>query len=317
MAELRCVIRMVGGLGNQLFQYALGRALEMELAAGVRYDVSQYAMPGERALSILKLRARLAKPSAVDRASMRLSFGRTLRKLRPLLGLVCPSAVWRVYSDPCQGFDPTVRQLRGLWYLLGWWQSPEYFERIRPTLLEEFQPAQELTGQNLDMKRQIEGVNSVCVHVRRGDLVTAPPDSRGISSSANLVQSPGFYHAGMAEICARVNEPHFFVFSDDAEWAKQNIHCDAPVTYVARNGRQQDYLDLHLMSSCRHFITANSTFSWWGAWLSKNADKIVIVPPVWARDGAGPPAGLIPDGWQIGPAIEEGAAAAATIEARV
>ena len=315
MAELRCVIRMVGGLGNQLFQYALGRALEAELSAGVCYDVSQYSLPGERSLSISKLRARLATPSTADRASMRLCFGRTLRKLRPLLGLVCPPAVWRVYSDPNQGFDPTVRQLRGRWYLLGWWQCPQYFERIRPKLLEEFQPAQELTGQNLDIKRQIDDVNSVCVHVRRGDLVNAPPNSRGISSSANLVQSSSFYHAAMAEICRRVDEPHFFVFSDDAGWARQNIRCDAPMTYVASNGRQEDYLDLHLMSSCRHIITANSTFSWWGAWLCKNADKIVIVPPVWAKDGSGPPAGLIPDGWQIGPAMEEGAAATAAIEA--
>jgi hypothetical protein len=300
MPQLNCIIRMVGGLGNQLFQYALGRSLESELGARVRFDVSQYEKPGERRLSIMRLNTQVRTPSPLDKLLMRLSFGRTLHRCRPALRRVCPSAVWNVHEDAWGGgFDPEVRELRGRWYLLGWWQNPAYFELIRPTLLEEFKPRERLTRANVEIKRRIDRVNAVCVHVRRGDLARDPTGTAG-SPWANHLQPLEYYQSSMADIRRRVRDPHFFVFSDDADWAKQHIHCDAPMDFLANNGAKRDYFDLYLMSSCRHFIIANSTFSWWGAWLSTYGQKQVIVPPKWASNGAGPPPGLIPEEWQIG-----------------
>jgi Glycosyl transferase family 11 len=297
MSQLRCIIQVMGGLGNQLFQYALGRSLEIERDADVRYDLAMYNMPGERELSLLKYRTSVRAVSEFDKFTMRLSMGRTLGRIAPLLNLA--SAGWRVYNDPRNGCDSAVRDLHGRWYLRGWWQSPAYFDSIRATLLKELQPSETLTGTNLDMSRRIEQSNSVCVHVRRGDYVSSPVYSRILKT-----QTAEYYLAAMAEIRQRIADAKFFVFSDDAEWTQQHIQMDAPIVHVHHNGPKQDYLDLHLMSCCRHFITANSTFSWWGAWLSGHEGKIVIVPDVWGATGDGPPTGLIPKDWQLGPALQ-------------
>jgi hypothetical protein len=299
MPELRCIIQVMGGLGNQLFQYALGRSLEIERGADVRYDLSQFDHPGERALSLRKYRTRLTETSRLDKIMLRLSMGRTLGALRPLLRLTPASSPWEIHNDPRDGFDPAVRELRGRWYLRGWWQCPAYFECIRDTLLDEIQPAEALAGANLQTKSRIDETNSVCVHVRRGDFVSSPVYRRILKT-----QPADYFLAAMTEMRRRVGDATFFVFSDDADWARSHITMDAPIVYVNHNDSQHDYLDMFLMSSCRHFITANSTFSWWAAWLSRDQGKIVIVPSVWGAQGGGPPPGLIPAHWQIGPGTQ-------------
>jgi hypothetical protein len=296
MPELRCIIQVMGGLGNQLFQYALGRSLEIERGAIVRYDLSQFDHPGDRELSIRKLRTRMAPTSPLDRIMLRISMGRTLGRLRPVLRLARVGAPWQVYNDPRDGCDTRVPELRGRWYLRGWWQSPAYFQSIRATLLEECQPAEGLSGANLETRDRIDGTNAVCVHIRRGDFVSSPVYRRILK-----VQPADYFLAAMTEIRRRVGDVHFFIFSDDPAWAKDHIKLDAPIVYVNHNDGRHDYLDLFLMSRCRHFITANSTFSWWAAWLARPAGKIVIVPSVWGAQGGGPPPGLIPGDWQIGP----------------
>ncbi len=299
MSRLRCIIQVMGGLGNQMFQYALGRSLELQQKADVCYELSQFRRIDERELSIVKYRTIVRPISRVDRITMRLSLGRSLKRMRPLLRVVGLGA-WRVHDDPRKGCDESVRDLRGRWYLCGWWQSPTYFEPIRATLLSEFQPVDALTGANLELADQIQSTNSVCVHIRRGDFVSSPIYSRIVK-----VQSEDYFLTAMKEINRRTGGAHFFVFSDDAQWARENIRLDAPIEFVNHNGPKSDYLDLHLMSRCRHFVTSNSTFSWWAAWLARSPGKIVIVPPVWGVDGSGPPPGLIPADWQIGPRSDE------------
>jgi len=297
MNSLHCTIHVVGGLGNQMFQYALGRKLEIERNAYVRYDLAQFKVQGERELNILKFRTRLPEQSALDKTLFRLSLGRSLRFCRPLVRMLGPSVQCRYYEDKREGVDRQVLKLEGRWYLHGWWQSHEFLENIRETLMQEFQLAEPLSGVDLEFQKRLDDVNAVCVHVRRGDLITHPIYSKTIK-----VQTPDYFQACMRQIADHVGDPHFFVFSDDPDWCKEHVRIDAPITYMDHNDGRRDFVDLVLMSHCRHFITANSTFSWWGAWLSRNAEKIVIVPSVWGTDGSGPLPGLIPPGWFIGPA---------------
>jgi hypothetical protein len=127
-------------------------------------------------------------------------------------------------------------------------------------------------------------------------LVTHP-----IYSKETKVQPAEYYHDCMREMEDRLENPRFFIFSDDPKWARQNITGNA--THVDNHDGSSDFIDLYLMSRCRHFVASNSTFSWWAAWLSPNSQKIVIVPKVWKFEMKGPPPDLVPGDWQIGPKV--------------
>jgi hypothetical protein len=294
MNNLDCIIHLSGGLGNQLFQYALGRRLQLEQRARVRYDLTMYKVKTDRDLTICKYRTKVPEVSGMDQTTMRLSFGRTLGRFASLLKPLKSQLFWQVLEDKRKGFDQEIVNLTGRWYLRGWWHAPAYFESLRPLLLEEFQPVEKLAEADHEVFKRIHDVNAVCLHVRRGDYVNHPVYSKQLK-----VQSADHYNTCLQEMIERVEKPHVFVFSDDAEWTRENIRGNAPITFMDKNKGSSDYIDLHLMSQCRHFITANSTFSWWAAWLAKNEEKIVMVPPVWGFDGAGPPPEMIPTEWEI------------------
>jgi hypothetical protein len=295
MSDLDCIIQIVGGLGNQMFQYALGRRLQILRNARVRFDLSMYKVKSDRDLTLAKYQTRIPTLSILDTVTTKLAFGRTLGKAAGVLQPLREQLLWQMHEDPRLGFDEKATALRGRWYLRGWWHTPAYFQDIRSTLLQEFTPREALAKSDRELLQQIRGVNAVCLHVRRGDLVNHP-----IYSKQLKLQSAEYYNSALAEVTERVSGAHVFVFSDDPAWTRQNIQSQAPITFMDKHDGQSDYIDLHLMSQCRHFITANSTFSWWAAWLSDSPGKIVIVPPVWGFDGAGPPPQLIPAGWQVG-----------------
>ena len=163
-------------------------------------------------------------------------------------------------------------------------------------ILEEFQPTEALAKSDAELAKTIDDSNAVCVHIRRGDYVTNPKYSREFKT-----QPAEYYHDCMRELKDRLENPRFFIFSDDLAWARENITGNA--THVGNHDGNSDFIDLHLMSRCRHFITANSSFSWWAAWLSSYEQKVVIVPNVWRLPAQGPPPDLVPVDWQIGPAL--------------
>jgi hypothetical protein len=296
MSDLDLIIQIMGGLGNQLFQYALGRRLQLERKARVRFDLDLFNEHNERSPNLQKYRTHVPLITAADRIAIRASFGRTLSKSIGFLKPVIKPFLFERYFDSHQGLDPKPLQLIGRWYISGWWQSPGYFRSIRQTILEEFQPAETLNQIDEELKKQITDVNSVCVHIRRGDYVTNPKYNREFKT-----QPAEYYHDCMRELEDRLDNPRFFIFTDDPKWARQNITGN--VTHVDNHDGSSDYIDLHLMSRCRHFITANSTFSWWAAWLSPHEDKTVIVPKIWRLPAVGPPPDLIPADWQLGPKV--------------
>jgi len=191
-------------------------------------------------------------------------------------------------------FDPEVLKSPDDVYLEGYWQSEKYFASTEGLLRREFTIRQSLSGRNQEMAARIAGCNTVSLHVRRGDYVSNPNASR-----VHGLCGADYYQAAVRRIAEIVPQPHLFVFSDDPEWAARNLHLDHPMTIVTGNDTQRDYEDLHLMSLCKHHIVANSSFSWWGAWLDTNPDKIVIVPARWFAREQHDTRDLFPPAWQV------------------
>ncbi len=268
-------VRLWGGLGNQMFQYATGRCLARRLGADLQLDVSHFRREWLRryALGNFNIRAGTVRSSP-------------------------PAA--QVYRDRFGEFHAGVLTAPDGSFLEGNWHSPRYFEEIRDVLLEEFTPRIPLAGRNAAIAEQIKSCEAVCVTVRRGDYVTVPRVQAYYG-----VLPPEYYQRAAEILAARVSQPVFFVFADDHRWAKRRLCLPGPTVFVDHNYTHRhsflekyapyrfahrllhrfrpdrSWMDLHLCRMCRHFIIANSTFSWWGAWLGAVSDSLVFAPGAW------------------------------------
>ena len=205
--------------------------------------------------------------------------------LRELVGLAPPT--WR---HTAFSFDPRVIDLPGYIRLVGYWQSEKYFKDYEDVIRSDFTFGYPLDAPNSATAREIEATTAVCVSVRRGDYVTNPDVRR-----YHGVLSLEYYRSAAELIQRRVPDAHFFVFSDDIDWCRANLALGGRTTFVDHDqNRPAD--DLRLMTLCRHHIMANSTFSWWGAWLCENPDTVVVGPQRWAiAEDVGPD--LLPERW--------------------
>ena len=184
-------------------------------------------------------------------------------------------------ADFADGLTPKSGSL----ILQGYFQDYEVFEPYRDMLMRELQPRKVLNTQNESYLRQIADVNSVAVHLRRGVYVT---DARIRSQYPDV--SLEYYQKAIEIISSKIQNPYFFIFSNDCDWVKQTIKNNFKFNLLESGG--PDYEHLYLMSQCKHHIITNSTFSWWGAWLNSNAEQIVIAPKDWEKNHA-----RIPDSW--------------------
>lgn len=183
------------------------------------------------------------------------------------------------YPERTFAFDPLVFEQKGSIYFDGDWQCEKYFSHIADEIRAEVTPVKALSAGTEKTRNEIRSANAVSLHVRRGDYVTDP-----LAATMHGVCSMDYYAAAIAHIEENVENPHFFIFSDDYAWSVENFkHLKHPVTCI-KGSEASDYEDLALMSSCRHHIIANSSFGWWGAWLNPRPDKIVIAPKVWFRN---------------------------------
>jgi hypothetical protein len=169
--------------------------------------------------------------------------------------------------------------------IVGYWQSHRYFAPAEARVREAFR-----FRVPLPTAPALQSDESVAVHVRRGDYL-APKRAARFG-----VLAPEYYTDAMALVAARVREPSFLVFSDDAAWCRDRFGGDDRVTIVAPDGRDPRR-DLQLMAACRHHVVANSSFSWWAAWLGESADQVVVAPAGWHRDPSLRPDDLIRPGW--------------------
>jgi len=290
------VTRLIGGLGNQMFQYAAGRALALRSGAALKLDLSGFAVYPKRHYELGDFLICATPASDVDRAAFGLRAAGALaewgRRVRRLLGTDIGSEGSPIYTERHFHFDAQVRDLTPPVYLDGYWQSEKYFSDCAELLRQEFTPSMSLDGENAAMAARIAAVNAVSLHVRRGDYVSELDVSR-----YHGICPPDYYRSAVDYIAQRVPGIHLFVFSDDQHWVRENLRFDLPTTLVAANSPDRGFRDMQLMARCRHHIVANSSFSWWGAWLNPARGKIVVAPRRWFDASSNDTRDLIPPDW--------------------
>ncbi|MCX6712815.1 MAG: alpha-1,2-fucosyltransferase, partial [Candidatus Vogelbacteria bacterium] len=299
--NIMIIVQLIGGLGNQLFQYATGHSLATQRQDTLKLDISSYTETVADTykdiriygLQHLAITAPIAEKEEISKYfwPYRHKWTRRCWKLRGRLfrrSYTKFSYIEEPLGD-ARKFDPELQNYTSPnIYLKGFWQSEKYFKDIRAVLLKEFTVTTPANDRNRSLLAEIKEQNSVCLHVRRGNA-TDPGNPFGALPL-------DYYQEAVKIISSRTKDPHFFIFSDDPEWTKNNLKIEHPCTY-AGNNENQDYEDLRLMSHCKHFINANSTFSWWGAWLSTHPEKIVITPDRYALTKKQTDPDFFPNGW--------------------
>jgi hypothetical protein len=275
-------VRLIGGLGNQMFQYAVGRAIAHRRRTSLALDVSAFPDCGHRQYSL-----------GVFKIVEKLTSGGLMRigRLKHLCHRVRIPGLPYVLIERGFPFDPSVLEAPANAYLEGYWQSEKYFKEIEEVIRREFCVKSQPDGQNAEMAARIKGVNAAAVHVRRGDYASNPS-----TNEYHGTCPPEYYRQAAQLVASQVLDPHFFVFSDEPDWARSNLELGGPATFVTQNGPDKGYEDLRLMALCRHHIIANSSFSWWGAWLA-NSGGMVVAPQQWVRSNDLDTRDLIPTGW--------------------
>ncbi|MFX0199817.1 MAG: alpha-1,2-fucosyltransferase, partial [Candidatus Hodarchaeota archaeon] len=258
------VVRIISGLGNQMFQYAAGRRLAIKLGVALKLDISSYSefyKLRSYDLGIFNIKENFATPKEVRQLTnisknlfVRICY-RFLRKQQK------PSESY--YKEKHFHFDPDVLNLPDDVYLDGYWQSDKYFADIAEIIRQEFSVKTALQAKNQELAALIGSCESVSLHIRRGDYVSNPRTSQ-MFVTCDL----DYYYRCVDHISQTVQHPHFFVFSDDHQWAHDNLKLSFPTMFIDHNEADKAYEDLRLMSLCKHNIIANSSFSWWGAWLN-------------------------------------------------
>lgn len=287
------IVNLIGGLGNQMFQYATGRALSLRLAQPLRLDISDFDGYGSHQGFELSRVFACNPEIATDEEIRDLLGWRASRAARKLL--LRPGFRWlqgdRLAVDPHFHYWPEIMGLSRNTYLAGYWQSERYFGEACETIRADFTFRLPLSKQNAELAERIGQTTAVSLHVRRGDYV-----SNAKANAAHGLCSLDYYRAAILYMAAHVERPEFFVFSDDIAWARSNLMIDFPCCYVDHNQGAESYNDMRLMSLCRHHIIANSSFSWWGAWLKPHPDKSVVAPKKWFANGNNVK-DLFPSGW--------------------
>lgn len=292
---MEIVVKINGGLGNQLFQYATGRAIADRTGADLYLDLSFFHLPpGEHT----------ARRFELDRFHTRYGIA-SAEQLRPYIAL--RDRVWtrrtaralpfffqkqRKHERQLFRYEPGLARLEKDTYLDGHWQSERYFADAAATIRTDLRFREDPGALNKAMLASFEGIMPVSLHVRRGDYITNP--------AANAVHGTcdaAYYERAMRSVLQRSPAAVFHVFSDDVEWAKEHLPRPAPMVFVEHNTGLSDHFDLLLMAACQHHIIANSSFSWWGAWLDPRPDKLVVAPERWFSDPGVDTADLIPSSW--------------------
>jgi glycosyl transferase family 11 len=292
------VVREFGGLGNQLFQYAAGKYYARRYGAALRIVVDPAwnahcnGYPRPCLLSHFSITAPLAERSISDRILLtdktwlNAAAAPFKRVFQVQVFTEQPEHHYRFLRDL-----PLERDVKTL-YLNGYFQTNRLVEEIADELRMEFSLQEPAQGKNLEVLQEIrQSRNPVSLHIRRGDA-TLPTEGR-------VVLPMEYYSHAISILKERFVDPAFFIFSDDMDFAKERLPRDARLIFVEHNDEFTAHEDLRLMSSCHHHIVANSTFSWWGAWLNSRTDKMVVAPRHWLRDVEHHYPNLFPHDWMF------------------
>ena len=285
------IIEMSSGLGNQMFQYALYCTM-LEQGKEVKLNILRYryrpSHNGYELGRVFGLAPQYATEGEVAwLADVSKDFWSDLRRK---LGFVRRTHGTVVREEDYNfRYTPDIFALDNA-YIQGWWQSEKYFLASAGTVRRAFRFQAPLRGRNLQWAEQIRNCLSVSVHVRRGNYM-----NKRNFASMGAVCTEKYYNNAVRAMRERLPEtPVYFVFSDDTAWVKSNLDIPQAV-YIEGNTAENAYIDMQLMSLCRHHIIANSSFSWWGAWLNPAPDKTVLAPAQWFIGRERPD--VVPDNW--------------------
>lgn len=279
------IVWIDGGLGNQMFQYALALKL-MSLGRQVKIDVTKYAEHHVHNDFELDKVFGIFCPFADLREIKSLGY----RKANYLTEFLkkTPLRKKTIYNHESYVFDEHVLQLDG-YYLEGYWQSEKYFSDIREKILEAYRFPEFVTEQQKEYAKRIQGSHSVSVHIRRGDYLNY--------SYLQNICTLDYYKSAMQYFREKYPEDaEFYIFTNDVPWVKEHFQ-EKDCHFVTGNSGADSFRDMQLMSLCRDNIIANSSFSWWGAWLNQNPEKTVIAPERWVNGSDEETTDVIPEKW--------------------
>lgn len=287
------ISHIIGGLGNQMFQYALGRSRSLALDAPLKLHVSDFADYGlHHGFELGRIFGGNFAPATDADARAVLGWRRSWVCRRILINR--RAAILRgprLVVEPRFGYWPGILEITDNCFLVGNWQSEKYFLDIEETIRADFTFSRPPTARNREWISRIDDCQAVSLHVRRGDYATS---AKTLAVLGLLPRD--YYRSAVDFVAGRIGSPEFFVFSDDIPWTREHLDIPYPCHFVDDNKGAESHNDMRLMSRCRHHIIANSSFSWWGAWLNPRADKIVVAPRRWfANDWDSKD--LIPGGW--------------------
>lgn len=294
--KMRIVSKLIGGLGNQMFRYAAGKALALENGVSLELDISLlidhahiHSEYDKRDFE-LNIFPNITENVIDLKKTNRSFFIRNLLKFVPFGTKPLP-----VYNERQFTFDPDFLRLHPPVIIHGDWQTELYFKKYESQIRHcfAFSPL-ENSDSNTIIANAIKNTNAVSVHVRRGDYLNPS------ILSLNGICSESYYENAIGLILKQVKNPFFYFFSDDTSWVKKNLtKFTANYVIVEGNTGENSWKDMYLMSICKHHIIANSSFSWWGAWLNPAKDKQVVAPLKWfaTKDTYYNTKDLIPSGW--------------------
>jgi hypothetical protein len=278
------IVKIHYGLGNQLFQYAFGRSLSLNRGIPFSLDLHFYKgheqdsqHPRVYQLDKFCIQANTASEDVVRSLVQPSTFDRSLIQIENIFR---PYYKRRIVYERSLNFDEHMWQVKDNVYLAGYWQDLRYFEKYESVIRSDLKFMTEPKGLNKELLKTISTVESVAIHVRRGDYITDSFHTEYVG----VAEMP-YYRNATKFLKGKINEARYFVFTDDPEWVKLNFDPGVPYQLIDHNDQVNAFEDLRLMSACKHQVISNSSFGWWGAWLNSNDQKIVVAPNVWRKNG--------------------------------
>lgn len=283
--------QLMGGLGNQMFQYAAAKSLSLKRDIPFKVDFNDPYIQVKRKynLDVFRVDPSFASNKELKLCKPKIKFE---KRLWLLMGRNPSNKLFKEKQDFC--FDEDFFRCPDNSYISGFWQSEKYFIDISDQIRKDFEFINLPSMENKKVLDQILNSESVSIHIRRGDYVSVEK-----TNMLHGLCGIEYYHKAIELISNIEKNPVFFVFSDDIPWAKENLKIPYQTCFTDINLEGCAHEDLRLMSKCKHNIIANSSFSWWGAWLNQNKDKNVIVPSNWMKNVLTIETDLIPESWII------------------
>ncbi len=290
------IVKIHGGIGNQMFQYAAARQLALKHKRTLKLDITHYNtmilqndLPYRSFdLAIFHIDENIATESEIRRYT---AYSPSLlkRATKKVMNLIEPHSV---VIEPHFHFWPQFLDLHGKLFLNGYWQSEKYFLDCREVIKSDFEIRTTLDDTGREMASKITQSNSVCLNVRRQEFAS--------NKYPNYFVGEDYYYKAIKEVEKTALNPHYFIFSDELNWVKKNLNIQSPHTFVEPGLYGEKFRDcLYLMSLCKHFIIPNSTFAWWAAWLGTfgKESNLVITPRKWLNQATINTGDVIPERW--------------------